>query len=99
MTAKKSSKDLEGSYVLPRSLEIAGIQKIYKEVLELTETTYKKFVLDAGEVALIDTAGIQFIVQLIATLKSTNCEVSWANDSIQIYQMAAELGLEEQLEG
>lgn len=98
MTAKKSNKDLEGKYVLPRSLEIAGIQKVYKEVLKLTKTTYKKFVLDAGEVALIDTAGIQFLVQLVTTLRSTDCEVCWENDSIQIYQMAAELGLEEQLE-
>lgn len=98
MVKKKADEELEGSYVLPRNLEIAGIEKVYKEVLKLTKNTYKKFVLDAGEVALIDTAGIQFLVQLLTTLKSTGCEVGWENDSIQIYQMAAELGLADQLE-
>lgn len=98
MAKKESGKELEGSYVLPRNLEIAGIAKVYKEVLKFSKNTYKKFVLDAGEVALIDTAGIQFLVQLLMTLRATGCEVSWENDSIQIYQMAAELGLAEQLE-
>jgi len=99
MATKKHNDELEGSYVLPRSLEISGMTKVYQEVLKLTEKTYKKFVLDAGEVALVDTAGIQFIVQLLLTLRSTGCEVSWENDSIQIYQMAAELGVDQQLEG
>ena len=98
MAKKESDKELEGSYVLPRNLEIAGISKVYKEVLKLTKNTYKRFVIDAGEVALIDTAGVQFLVQFLLKLKSTGCEVSWENDSIQIYQMAAELGLADLLE-
>ncbi len=98
MPRKPSTKSLEGNYVLPRKLEIADIGKAYKEVSKFTGKAYKKFVLDAGEVALIDTAGIQFIVQLLTTLKSSGCEVSWSNDSIQIYQMAAELGMAELLE-
>ncbi len=98
MARKKKTKELEGSYVLPRSLEIADIGKVYQEVLKMTANTYKKFVVDAGEVALIDTAGIQLIVQLLMVLRSTGCEVSWINDSVQIYQMAAELGVADQLE-
>lgn len=98
MARKKTTKELEGSYVLPRSLEIAGIEDVYQQVLKFSKNTYKKFVLDAGEVALVDTAGIQLIVQFLRTLRSSGCEVSWINDSIQIYQMAAELGLADELE-
>ncbi len=98
MARKKKTKELEGSYVLPRSLEIADIGNAYKDVLKFTKNTYKKFVLDAGEVALIDATGIQLIVQLVKGLRSTGCEVCWINDSVQIYQMAAELGVADQLE-
>ena len=98
MARRKKTKDLEGSYVLPRSLEISDIGNVYQEVLKITENTYKKFVLDAGEVALIDTTGIQLLIQLLISLRSTDCEICWINDSIQIYQMAAELGLADQLE-
>ena len=98
MARKKKTKELEGSYVLPRSLEIADIGKVYKDVLKFTKNTYKKFVLDAGEVTLIDATGIQLIVQLVRGLRSTGCEVCWINDSVQIYQMAAELGVADQLE-
>jgi anti-anti-sigma regulatory factor len=96
--AEKDSEVLEGRYVLPRKMEIAEIGNVYKDVQKFSGEAHKKCVLDAGEVALIDTAGIQLIVQLLTTLKSEGCEVSWENDSIQIYQMAAELGLAEQLE-
>ena len=95
---KVNTQELEGSYVLPRDMEIAGISKVYQEMLEFTQNTYKKFVLDAGEVALVDTAGVQLIVQFLTVLRSKGCEISWTNDSIQIYQMAAELGVAEQLE-
>ncbi len=98
MARKKASEDLEGSYVLPRNLEIAGIETVYRKMRTFTGKSYKKFVLDASEVALIDTAGIQLIVQLLMTLRSAGCEVSWVNDSIQIYQMANELGIADQLE-
>lgn len=98
MATGKNSKKLEGSYVLPGNLEIAGLEKVYQDVLKFTGNTYRKFVLDAGQVALIDTAGIQFLVQLLTVLRSTGCEVSWKNYSIQIYQMAAELGMADQLE-
>lgn len=88
-----------GSYVLPRNLEIGEIQEAYEGAREVLGKAYKTFVIDAGEAALIDTAGVQFLVQLVAALKSKGCEVSWVNDSVQIYQMAAELGLSEGLDG
>lgn len=95
---KTKTKTVEGNYILPRNMEIAGISNVYKEVLKFTEKSYDKFVLDAGEVALIDTAGIQLLIQLITAFRSTGCEVSWINDSIQIYQMAAELGVADRLD-
>ena len=104
MASKKNSeedqkeKSSEGSYVLPRNLEIADIDKAYQDVVKFIGNSYEKFVLDAGEVALIDTAGVQFLLQLVRSLKATGCELSWTNDSIQVYQMAAELGVNDELE-
>lgn len=88
-----------GCYVLPRNLEIGEIQEAYEGVREAMGQSHSKFVLDAGEVALIDTAGVQFIIQLVTALRSKNCEVSWINDSVQIYQIAAELGIADRLDG
>jgi len=94
----ENTENLEGRYELPRNMEITEIGIVYKDVQEFLSKAYKKCVLDAGNVALIDSAGIQFIVQLLQTLKTNGCEVGWENDSIQIYQMAAELGLADHLE-
>lgn len=98
MITEQNNKVTEGTFILPRNLEIAEISKVYQDSFEFTENCYEKFVLDAGEVALVDTSGVQFLLQLVRHFKSTGCELSWANDSIQIYQMAAELGVAEELE-
>jgi hypothetical protein len=47
---------------------------------------------------LIDAAGMQLIVQFLLFMRAKDCRVEWINDSIQIYQIAAELGLENELE-
>jgi anti-anti-sigma regulatory factor len=88
----------EETYVLPRVLEIAELDSVYKELAKFARKTYSKFTLDAGQVALIDAAGMQLIVQFLLFMRARDCQVEWINDSIQIYQIAAELGLENQLE-
>ncbi len=98
MPRKAAAKSQEGSLVLPRHMEIADIDEFKKEALKHTRKKYSKFVLDAGEVALIDTAGVQFLVWFLNLMKAKDCEISWTNDSVQIYQMAAELGLAEQID-
>ena len=84
-------------FILPRSLEISGIEKIYQNMLEKLKNTYSKFTIDAGEVALVDAAGIQLLVHFIRTLKAGGCDVCWENYSIQVYQVAAELSLDDEL--
>lgn len=88
----------EETYVLPRVLEIAEIQAVYKELVKFARKRYSKFTLDAGQVALIDAAGIQLIVQFLIFMRAKDCQVEWINDSVQIYQIAAELGVEDQLD-
>lgn len=88
----------EETYVLPRVLEIAEITPVHKELVKFARKSYSKFTLDAGEVALIDAAGIQLIVQFLLFMRAKDCQVEWINDSVQIYQIAAELGLDEQLD-
>ncbi len=98
MAKESTSKELEAVYALPRVMEISEVEKVYQDILQFTQKTYEKFTIDAGEVALIDAAGMQLIVQFLIFLRSTGCQVSWINDSVQIFQIAAELGLEGQLE-
>ncbi|GAB5499123.1 MAG: hypothetical protein PsegKO_14340 [Pseudohongiellaceae bacterium] len=98
MASKQQTETLEATYELPRSLEIAQIETAYEELLEFARQGYNKFTLDAGKVALIDAAGIQLIVQFLLFMRAKDCQVEWVNDSVQIYQIAAELGLEGQLD-
>lgn len=98
MPRKKQTKPVEEIYVLPRVMEISEIEPVHKELLKFAKKTYSKFTLDAGKVALIDAAGIQLIVQFLLFMRAKDCQVEWINDSIQIYQIAAELGLEGQLD-
>lgn len=98
MSKESAGKELEAVYALPRVMEIAEVEKIYQDILRFTQKTYKKFTIDAGEVALIDAAGMQLIIQFLLFLRSTGCQVDWINDSVQIFQIAAELGLDGQLE-
>lgn len=98
MSSEKQTEILEGTYELPRVMEIAHIEGAYDELLEFAKQGYGKFTLDAGKVALIDAAGVQLIVQFLLFMRSKECKVEWINDSVQIYQIAAELGLEAQLD-
>ncbi len=98
MPRKKQAASAEETYELPRVMEISEIESVYKELLKFAKKKYSKFTLDAGKVALIDAAGIQLIVQFLLFMRAKDCQVEWVNDSIQIYQMAAELGLEGQLD-
>jgi|GEM_PF-4026645 len=98
MPRKKQAEPAEGTYELPRVMEISEIEPVYKELLKFAKKSYSKFTLDAGKVALIDAAGIQLIVQFLLFMRGKDCQVEWVNDSVQIYQIAAELGLEGQLD-
>lgn len=94
----RAKQPKEETYELPRVLEIAEIESVHKELVKFARKTYSKFTLDAGQVALIDAAGMQLLVQFLLFMREKGCEVEWINDSVQIYQIAAELGLDGQLE-
>lgn len=98
MPRKKQAAAVEETYELPRVLEISEIETAYKDLMKFAKKKYSKFTLDAGKVAMIDAAGIQLIVQFLLFMRAKDCQVEWVNDSVQIYQIAAELGLEGQLD-
>lgn len=98
MPRKKQAAAAEETYELPRVMEISEIEAAYKDLMKFAKKKYSKFTLDAGKVAMIDAAGIQLIVQFLLFMRSKDCQVEWINDSVQIYQIAAELGLEGQLD-
>lgn len=98
MPRKKQAEPAEGVYELPRVMEISEIESAYKDLMKFARKKYSKFTLDAGKVALIDAAGIQLIVQFLHFMRGKDCQVEWVNDSVQIFQIAAELGLEGQLD-
>lgn len=88
----------KGVFVLPRNLEISGITEVYRSAEEFIATEPNEVTLDAGLVALVDTAGVQFVIQFLRAVKARGNALKWINDSIQIYQMAAEVGLADELE-
>lgn len=94
--SKTGSKTIQ-TLVLPARMEIGGLEQLYTEMTKFTSRKRKELTIDGGEVSVIDTAGIQVLVAFIRKLTAMGCAVSWENYSVQVYQMAEELGVGSQL--
>lgn len=92
-TSSKSASKTVRSLVLPVKMEIGNLEELYAQMAKIASRKRKEFTLDGGEVALVDAAGIQLLIAFIKKLTGMGCNVSWENYSVQVYQMADELGL------
>lgn len=93
-----SNKRAPRTLLLPARMEIGCLEELYTEMSKLTSRKRKALILDGGEVSVIDTSGIQLLVAFIRKLSDMGCAVSWENYSVQVYQMADELGVSSELD-
>lgn len=96
-TQKSRSTENGRKIVLPGNMEIGSLDEIYQQMSRIASRKRKQFTIDGGEVAIIDSAGIQLLIAFIQALVNKGCEVAWENYSVQIYQLADELGVADQL--
>lgn len=97
-TSKSNTRNKSaGKLVLPFNMEIGHLEEVFAEMAKVASRKRKEFIIDGGEVSLVDTAGIQLLIAFIRKLTAMGCAVSWENYSVQVYQMADELGLSAEL--
>jgi ABC-type transporter Mla MlaB component len=93
--AQKKTKTAR--YVLPGNMEIAALAPVHADLVAMEASNDGPFVLDGGQLSVIDTAGLQLLISFVSAVKSSGKKVSWDNYSVQAYQLANELGVVEQL--
>lgn len=82
---------------LEGALTVSGAMDL-KDQLSAYLGKYRKVVIDASSVELIDTAALQLLTSFIRQLRQDSVEVSWAGKSEVLLNTAALLGLSSYLE-
>jgi len=82
---------------LPPRLEISSLAPLHGKMTTLLKGKSKLIVLDGAEVSVVDSAGLQLLVAFVSTVKGQGFSLSWDNYSVQVYQMASEMGLADRL--
>ena len=100
---KESNKTRKGAaaarLVLPAHLLINNLDSLHAELCKLLKGKKQQLVVDGGEIALADSAGVQLLVAFFRSFLAGGGKVEWENYSVQLYQMADELGMAGQLGG
>lgn len=91
------SQDTDCRIALPRTLEMSSIGEVYNLLKSAADSMAERFFVDMDEVAIVDTAAVQLLIIFLQSIESRGGSVEWENLSIQVYQAAAELGLEDAL--
>ncbi len=78
---------------LPASLTIAGIEALHEQ-LKAPEFE-KKLVLDASDVEVVDTAGLQLILAAQRRLESAGGQLEWEVGNDALKQAVKMIGLED----
>jgi ABC-type transporter Mla MlaB component len=97
--ATKKTKSNVASYVLPARLLLSNLEGLYSDLNKLLLSKKAQLKIDSGEVSLVDSAGVQLLVAFIHSFQAKGGQVEWENYSVQLYQMADEMGLTTQLGG
>jgi len=85
--------------VLPSHLLINNLEALYGELTKLLKGKKPHLMVDGGEITLVDSAGVQLLVAFFRSFLAGGGKVEWENYSVQLYQMADELGMAGQLGG
>jgi len=80
---------------LPSSLDIAMITSYFEGISQTVAdmSDNSSLVIDAKELSIIDTAGLQLCAALFLELSRRNISISWANQSEDLVDNAKHLGL------
>lgn len=97
--ATRGKKQQPAKVQLPQRLQINNLDGLYADLCKLVTGKKDHVVLDAGEVSLVDSAGVQLLVAFFRSFQNGGGTVEWDNYSVQLYQMADELGVSGQLGG
>ena len=81
---------------MPGASNIGGIQAL-RDTLFFAMSQHDHIVLDASKVKKSDTATLQVLASLAATLEAKGGKLEWSEKSIQINEQAKLLGMEELL--
>lgn len=95
----KTGKNTVATVRLPARLQINNLDGLFAELCKLVKSRKKHVVLDSGDISLVDSAGVQLLVAFFRSFQATGGKVEWENYSVQLYQMADELGIAGQLGG
>jgi ABC-type transporter Mla MlaB component len=83
--------------LLPARMEMASLDEAHQLLQSKYPPLSNKYILDGGLLSVIDSAGIQMLISFIRSMTAKGCKVEWDNYSVQVYQLASELGVTSQL--
>ncbi|HTR00439.1 MAG TPA: STAS domain-containing protein [Candidatus Acidoferrum sp.] len=95
----KSRKTAVARITLPARLQINSLDGLHAELCKLLKSKKQHVVVDGGDISLVDSAGVQMLVAFFRHFLAGGGKVEWENYSVQLYQMADELGIAGQLGG
>ncbi len=93
--AKTSESD--DRILLPARMELASLDEAHQLLQSKYPPLSNKYILDGGLLSVIDSAGVQMLISFIRSMTAKGCKVEWDNYSVQVYQLASELGVTSQL--
>ena len=83
--------------LLPARMELASLDEAHQLLQSKYPPLSNKYILDGGLLSVIDSAGVQMLISFIRSMTAKGCKVEWDNYSVQVYQLASELGVTSQL--
>ncbi|MES2604904.1 MAG: STAS domain-containing protein [Pseudomonadota bacterium] len=95
----KAPKNEPARVQLPARLQINNLDGLYAELCSLVTSKKPHVIMDAGDISLVDSAGVQLLVAFFRSFQAGGGKIEWDNYSVQLYQMADELGISGQLGG
>ncbi|MES2624478.1 MAG: STAS domain-containing protein [Pseudomonadota bacterium] len=91
------ARESDNRIVLPARMELASLEEAHHLLQSNYPPIHAKYILDGALLSVIDMAGIQMLISFISSMTAKGCKVEWDNYSVQMYQLASELGVTDQL--
>lgn len=83
--------------LLPARMELASLDEAQQLLQSKYPPVQARYILDGALLSVIDMAGIQMLISFIRSVTERGTRIEWDNYSVQVYQLASELGVTSQL--
>ena len=83
--------------LLPARMELSCLDEAHQLLQSKYPPVHAKYIIDGALLNVIDMAGIQMLISFIRSVTAKGSKVEWDNYSVQVYQLASELGVTSQL--